>query len=50
MIVTHETTRGDFDQTLEDLKLLDVVTSIKSRYRVEGGTADVLEEQNLALV
>jgi len=50
VIVTHETTRGDFDQTLEDLKLLDVVTSIKSRYRVEGGTADVLEEQNLALV
>lgn len=50
VIVTHETTRGVFDQLIEELNELDVVEKVMNHYRVEGGVVNVLEEQDLAIV
>ncbi|QDI93078.1 homoserine dehydrogenase [Salicibibacter halophilus] len=50
VMVTHETSRTNFEQIAKDLENLDVVETIKSRYRVEGGEADVPEQRDLALV
>ncbi|QQK81325.1 homoserine dehydrogenase [Salicibibacter cibi] len=50
VMVTHETSRTNFEQIINDIENLDVVETVKSRYRVEGGEADVPEQRDLALV
>ncbi|GAK14696.1 homoserine dehydrogenase [Geomicrobium sp. JCM 19039] len=50
VIVTHETTRGVFDQLIDELNGLNVVDKVMNHYRVEGGVVNVLEEQDIAIV
>ncbi|SDJ18472.1 homoserine dehydrogenase [Natribacillus halophilus] len=49
-MVTHETSRSSLEKISDDLASLDVVETVKSRYRVEGGEVDVPEQRDLALV